>query len=183
MSKHISIILHHCMPLKLKAMHLLVGRTDPGVMSLVLPSMKQVMGKDCRLRMTVHSGTDRRMLETLKPFGIESRNVSEQLGGDFTQADFVEWWSRTMNVTTTMTRTRNEIGGPEETTPTANSATTMAKKPGDTVVSTTMMPTAAEDEGSPSRRDDHKPQQKPAHIKLYPAFVVGSRTFPAVRST
>jgi hypothetical protein len=93
MSKHIAIILFHCMPMKCKGIHLLTGRTDKGVMSLVLPSMKQVMGRDCRLHMTVHSGTDRKMLETLKPFGITSRSVCEALGGDFTPADFAQWWS------------------------------------------------------------------------------------------
>lgn len=92
MSKHISIILFHCMPIKFSAMHLLASTTAQGVLSLVLPSMKQVMGKECRLRMTVHTGTDWKMMETLKPFGITSRSVSEALGGDFTPSDFAKWW-------------------------------------------------------------------------------------------
>lgn len=76
--------------MKIKALHLLAGSAH-GVMSLVLPSMKQVMGKECRLRMTVHSGTNDKMLESLEPFGLTSSNLSEPLGGDFTQEDFLEW--------------------------------------------------------------------------------------------
>lgn len=77
--------------MKAKALHLLAGSAN-GVMSLVLPSMKQVMGKHCRLRMTVHSGTDDKMLETLAPFGLTARNMSDALSGDFTHEDFVTWF-------------------------------------------------------------------------------------------
>ncbi len=90
MSKHLAILLLHCMPMKVKALHLLAGGAD-GVMSLVLPSMKQVMGKECRLRMVVHSGTNDKMLESLESYGLTRRNLSEALGGDFTYNDFVTW--------------------------------------------------------------------------------------------
>ena len=96
LSKFMSIILLHCMPVKIKALHLLVGSAT-GVMSLVLPSMKQVMGKECRLRMVVHSGLDCRMLETLSVYGITRKNLNENLSGDVKHADFVAWlecWRR-----------------------------------------------------------------------------------------
>jgi hypothetical protein len=78
------------MPIKFKALHLLVGSAN-GVMSLVLPSMKQVMGKECRLRMVVHSGLDGKMVDTLRPYGLAKRNLSENLSGDVKYAEFVSW--------------------------------------------------------------------------------------------
>jgi hypothetical protein len=93
MSKHLAIIFLHCMPMKIKAFHLLTGSAD-GVMSLILPSMKQVVGKECRLRMKVHSGNDDKMLESLKPYGLTSRHLSDTLGGEFKYDDFVEWLER-----------------------------------------------------------------------------------------
>lgn len=76
--------------MKIKALHLLSGNSN-GVMSLVLPSMKQVMGKECRLRMVVHSGLDGKMLESLGPFGLARENLSENLSGDVKHEDFVSW--------------------------------------------------------------------------------------------
>lgn len=81
------------MPIKVKGLHLLAGSAN-GVMSLVLPSMKQVMGKKCRLRMVVHFGTDEKIRESLAPFGITARNVSDALSGDFTHEDFITWLER-----------------------------------------------------------------------------------------
>lgn len=86
-----SVILLHCMPIKIKALHLLVGSAN-GVMSLVLPSMKQVMGRDCRLRMVVHSGLDSNMVKTLEPYGLTRMNLSDNIGGYVRHADFVSWW-------------------------------------------------------------------------------------------
>lgn len=93
MSKHISILLLHSMPMKIKALHLLTGSAE-GVMSLVLPSMKQVMGRECRLRMQVHAGNNDKMMESLRPYGLNRRNLSETLGGDFKYDDFLEWLER-----------------------------------------------------------------------------------------
>lgn len=79
-----------CMPIKMKAEHLLAGSAN-GVMSLVLPVMKHVGGKELRLRIVVHSGTDSKILESIKPYGLNSKNVSHALGGDFKHADFLTW--------------------------------------------------------------------------------------------
>jgi hypothetical protein len=78
------------MPVKMKAWHMMAGSAY-GVMSLVLPVMKQVVAKECRLRMVVHSGTDSKMLESLKPYGITNKNVSHVLSGDFKHSDFLDW--------------------------------------------------------------------------------------------
>jgi hypothetical protein len=78
------------MPVKMKAWHLMAGSAY-GVMSLVLPVMKQVVAKECRLRMVVHSGTDSKMLASLRPYGITNKNVSHVLSGDFKHSDFLDW--------------------------------------------------------------------------------------------
>jgi hypothetical protein len=62
-----------------------------GVMSLVLPVMKHVVAKELRLRIVVHSGTDSKILDSLKPYGLNSKNVSHSLGGDFKHSDFLIW--------------------------------------------------------------------------------------------
>ena len=90
LTKQSSVITIECMPIKMKAEHLLAGSAN-GVMSLVLPVMKHVVAKELRLRMVVHSGTDGKILESIKPYGLSSKNVSHTLGGDYKHSDFVEW--------------------------------------------------------------------------------------------
>lgn len=41
--------------------------------------------------MVVHSGTDSKIMESIKPYGLGSSNVSSAVGGDFTHADFLNW--------------------------------------------------------------------------------------------
>jgi hypothetical protein len=54
--------------------------------SFVVPSLQEL-----RLRMVVHSGTDAKIVESLKPFGLSSGSIGSVVGGDFTQTDFLKW--------------------------------------------------------------------------------------------
>ena len=47
--------------------------------------------QELRLRMVVHSGTDAKIIESLKPYGLGSGNLGSVVGGDFTQTDFLNW--------------------------------------------------------------------------------------------
>jgi hypothetical protein len=90
LTKQSSVLTIECMPIKMRAEHLLAGSAN-GVMSLVLPVMKHVVAKELRLRMVVHSGTDSKILDSIKPYGLSSKNVSHALGGDFKHSDFLIW--------------------------------------------------------------------------------------------
>ncbi|KAG7353336.1 hypothetical protein IV203_009385 [Nitzschia inconspicua] len=90
--KQASILMVECMPTKTKAYHLLAG-SENGVMSLVLPVKKHIAAKELRLRMVVHFGTDYKIVDSLKPFGLNSKNVSHVVGGDFTEAEWTKWLS------------------------------------------------------------------------------------------
>lgn len=103
--KQTSVLMVDCMPTKTKAYHLLAGSAN-GVMSLVLPVMKHVVAQELRLRMVVHSGTDDKILDSMKHFGLTSTNVPHMLGGDFRQSDFTKWldaWRESENKNPTQT--------------------------------------------------------------------------------
>jgi hypothetical protein len=79
------------MPCIIKATHALAGHAN-GVMSLVLPVLKCVVSKAFRLRSVVHSGADAALLESIKPYGLSSHNLSHVIaGGEFKHDDFLAW--------------------------------------------------------------------------------------------
>lgn len=101
------------MPIQFKALHVLVpgmlalnhrrpSMDCAGIRTLVLPSMKQVMGKHARLRLRVHGGFCRdsekdSIFQSLQEYGITKAQLSKDLGGDQTHAKFLMWWTHYLN--------------------------------------------------------------------------------------
>ena len=75
LTKQSSVLMFECMPIKIKAEHLLTGSPN-GVMSLVLPVRKHIVHQYIRLRMVVHTGTSGdKLLESLAPYGISAKHL------------------------------------------------------------------------------------------------------------
>ena len=78
------------MPIKVKAHHLLSG-SEAGVMSLILPVLKHLFTKELRMKLVVHSGTEKRILGSLSPYGLIAKNLPHLIGGGFKREDSFRW--------------------------------------------------------------------------------------------
>mmetsp|Transcript_31625 Transcript_31625/g.57261 ORF Transcript_31625/g.57261 Transcript_31625/m.57261 type:complete len:323 (+) Transcript_31625:175-1143(+) len=87
--KHIKILytsLRDCLPVKCRAVH----ACHPTVVTdLMLPVIRQVMGRDLRRRWYKHCGSKGEVLQTLSEYGLEKENLPKKLGG--TWARSLEW--------------------------------------------------------------------------------------------
>ena len=77
-------------PAQLRASNACMGHSMPAI-QLVAPASKQLAGKHIRLRSVHHTGSDKEILESMSNYGLHSKNLCHQLGGDFTQERFLEW--------------------------------------------------------------------------------------------
>jgi hypothetical protein len=91
LAKQSSLMMLECMPIKIKAAHMLAGSAN-GVISLILPVLKHIFTKDLRLRMVVHNGRDAIILDALKPYGLVKKSISYVNGGDYKRSNFKQWF-------------------------------------------------------------------------------------------
>jgi hypothetical protein len=67
-------------PLRAKASHLLTGSGNRVMEQLVLPIVKQVVGKEYRQRWVLHSGSDTQVLSRLEEYGLGEEHIQTYLG-------------------------------------------------------------------------------------------------------
>ena len=61
------------------------------IVDMVLPNLKQIGGKEFRLRHKKHAGSDDEMISGLQPFGIVKEHLPAVIGGSMTETDCRTW--------------------------------------------------------------------------------------------
>mmetsp|Transcript_26257 Transcript_26257/g.62393 ORF Transcript_26257/g.62393 Transcript_26257/m.62393 type:complete len:539 (-) Transcript_26257:1517-3133(-) len=91
LSKNQMFLLRDCFPCKLKAYHIWGGASGGWALDLILPVVKQLAGKEIRLRMVCHTKADRNFSSTYK---FNPDHLSCLLGGNFSYASHLRWVER-----------------------------------------------------------------------------------------
>jgi hypothetical protein len=85
----------HCvmeaLPVQIKAVHLCLPVLAYSFLKVVVPVIKQIGGKQLRLRMTLHTKTGPSFLREMEPYGITIKNIPFALGGAFLDEDYIFW--------------------------------------------------------------------------------------------
>lgn len=83
---HISAI-RGCLPLRVGAFHVC---HPPSFVAIIFPIIKLMMGERLRKRIKVYSGSDKKVLKKLEPFGLTKDMLPKELGGDL-ELDQAAW--------------------------------------------------------------------------------------------
>jgi hypothetical protein len=83
-------IMRDAMPVEMKAYHMCIG-SGQSVSHLGLPVIKHIAGKDLRLHMVTHAGSDKDLLAEIEVYGLHRPNVSSVIGGTFTHSLYTTW--------------------------------------------------------------------------------------------
>lgn len=80
------------LPLQRKAAHYVTGKRDT-ILQLLIPVLKQVIGKQSRLRVEVHPPYDQSttVLGGLARFGLLAENLPSPIGGKWTHEHHLAW--------------------------------------------------------------------------------------------
>jgi hypothetical protein len=78
-------------PVKVRALHMCTG-SGKGVMDLVLPVLKQMAGKNLRLCLHLHSGSDNELLSRLEDFGLGEMHAYSLLGRSLENREKFSVW-------------------------------------------------------------------------------------------
>jgi hypothetical protein len=68
------------LPIRVKASHVFTGSGSRVMEQLVLPIVKQVIGKEYRQRWVLHSGSDTQVLSRLEEYGLGEAHIQTYLG-------------------------------------------------------------------------------------------------------
>jgi hypothetical protein len=79
MTKHVLLICDS-LPISIKSAHFCTG-SGKSVVSLVLPVLKHMYGRERRLRLNVHSGSDREVTSQLGDYGLNREHARPAFGG------------------------------------------------------------------------------------------------------
>ena len=89
--KHMAFCGTECMPMRVCAAHFFCGRSMT-LITMALPILKFLMGRNVRIRMVVHGGEGADYLRNLNVYGLRLENMSHVLtGGGFGPAQFASW--------------------------------------------------------------------------------------------
>ena len=78
-------------PITFRGFHLVTTKSGKSVVDVVVPVLKQLVGRAARHRILVHAGSDWDILRLVKPYGLAPRNISSAIGGEYTKENFVKW--------------------------------------------------------------------------------------------
>lgn len=78
-------------PVVTKAFHITAPPGNKSCFQLVLPFIKYFMTRQIRQRFRLHRGTTKQCAMNLEEYGIPIHNLPVEMGGYFTQEQFVEW--------------------------------------------------------------------------------------------
>lgn len=84
-------------PVRCLTIHNFTG-SGQSVMGLVLPVIKHMLGKRLRLRLLVHAGSDKEILERLAMYGVTGDHLEGYVSGSYVRqhATFLAWVEQRM---------------------------------------------------------------------------------------
>lgn len=87
----------NAVPVQCMTIHSFTG-SGHSVISLVLPVLKHMLGKRLRLRLLVHAGSDKEILERLAMYGVKGDHLDGYVSGSYVRqhAAFLEWVEQQM---------------------------------------------------------------------------------------
>lgn len=74
-----------------KAVHMCLPILAYSFLSVVIPVVKQISGRDVRLRMLMHVKSGPGFIEEMEPYGVSAKNIPSILGGAFRHEDYLVW--------------------------------------------------------------------------------------------
>jgi hypothetical protein len=60
-------------------------------LAVVIPVIKQMCGKDVRLRMMLHAKSGPGFIREMETYGVSVKNIPSVLGGAFQHVDYLVW--------------------------------------------------------------------------------------------
>lgn len=60
-------------------------------LSILLPVLKHIVGRDNRLRFAVHTGSDQELLDQFSDYGFVKAHMSHCFRGSYSHDTFLEW--------------------------------------------------------------------------------------------
>ena len=84
------VIIRECVPLKLKAYHATYGSKQTPV-KIVEPHIRQMQGKEIRLHLVHHYGTDEDNLKSMARYGLLKEHLPACVGGDVDLKKHLAW--------------------------------------------------------------------------------------------
>ena len=91
LTKMITDMFYHCMPIKIKSFHVCFASVGRSVSDIIFPVIKHITGKWIRLRLCMHAGADTELVDDMKQYGITAANLPECLGGTDSLKDYLAW--------------------------------------------------------------------------------------------
>jgi hypothetical protein len=79
------------LPITLKAVHMCLPILAYSFLTVVIPVVKQICGKDVRLRMMLHVKSGPGFIREMEAYGVSVKNITSVLGGAFLHADYLVW--------------------------------------------------------------------------------------------
>jgi hypothetical protein len=79
------------LPVQLKAVHMCLPILAYSFLAVVIPVVKQICGKEIRLRMMLHVKSGPGFIREMEPYGVSVKNIPSVLGGAFRHADYLVW--------------------------------------------------------------------------------------------
>jgi hypothetical protein len=79
------------LPLQMKAVHLCLPLLSYSFLKVVIPVVKQLSGKQLRLRMMLHMKSGPCFIREMEAYGISVKNIPFVLGGAFLNQDYLVW--------------------------------------------------------------------------------------------
>jgi hypothetical protein len=91
LGKQSSRCVMEALPVRIKAVHLCLPVLAYSFLNVVVPVLKQIGGKELRLRMTLHTKIGPCFIREMEPYGISVKNIPFVLGGAFLYEDYIFW--------------------------------------------------------------------------------------------
>jgi hypothetical protein len=79
------------LPLQIKATHICFGSSGPNIYAVMRPVVAKLMNKHYRLRHAFHSGLNAELAESLRPYGLTKECLHCNIGGTYTDGDYLSW--------------------------------------------------------------------------------------------
>ena len=83
---------YNVIPFVSRALHLVNKTPNVTMRRLILPVIKQMVGKHNRHRLLVHTGHAERVLPILTSYGFESKHLTTDVGGDLSRREYATNW-------------------------------------------------------------------------------------------
>ena len=79
-------------PSKFRGVHTFTG-SGQSVVGLIMPVLKHMGGRYYRLRLVIHAGSDKELLERLALYGVTGEHLGAYVGGRYNRerSEFLSW--------------------------------------------------------------------------------------------